>query len=268
MIAALAEDVRRHLLATRSRRPHPPDAVSPSTSGPSLDFTDFVADGMPVRNPGPRPSINPAAIRIRARGTNAQHLQPGPGPPGGGRDVRPDRTHDPHVDLCRDPGQPAPGDRDVPPDLDPQHAPGLRRRLGVVGRGQAPTPGGAEAAGDRAEAADGRAGHDRRRDCPGPRPVPRGPRRPDRRRAWRGGGASRPCASEVVVEREGEWQPALVLRRSGDRCLIHTCAGYGYADMSENEWVDAGRVRFPASSDGTGADPWGSQAKEPMPAEV
>ncbi len=85
------------------------------------------------------------------------------------------------------------------------------------------------------------------------------------------GGVSRPCASEVIVEREGEWQPALVLRRSGDRCLIHTCAGYGYADMSDNEWVDAGRVRFPASSDGTGAfaaDPWGGQPKEPVPAEV
>ncbi len=85
------------------------------------------------------------------------------------------------------------------------------------------------------------------------------------------GGAGRPCASEVIVEREGEWQPALVLRRSGDRCLIHTCAGYGYADMTDNEWVDAGRVRFPASSDGTGvseADPWGGQAKEPVPAEI
>jgi hypothetical protein len=85
------------------------------------------------------------------------------------------------------------------------------------------------------------------------------------------GGASHPCASEVIVEREGEWQPALVLGRSGDRCLIHTCAGYGYADMSDNEWVDAGRVRFPASSDGTGAfgaDPWGGKPKEPVPAEV
>ena len=32
--------------------------------------------------------------------------------------------------------------------------------------------------------------------------------------AGEAGGVSRPCASEVIVEREGEWQPALVLRRA------------------------------------------------------
>src|SRR5262245_46626483 len=93
-----------------------------------------------------------------------------------------------------------------------------------------------------------------------------------------------PYAGEVVVDREGEWHPALVLRRSGDRCLIHTCPGYGgMVEMSGNEWVKADRVRFPAPSNGQDGSPQGSAdrtgafdaspccgqpKKEPVPAEV
>jgi hypothetical protein len=94
-----------------------------------------------------------------------------------------------------------------------------------------------------------------------------------------------PFAGEVVVEREGEWHTALVLRRSGDRYLIHTCPGYDGAEMSGNnaEWVVADRVRFPAPSSGQdgsprgsadrtetfGAGQWcGQPEKGPVPAEV
>jgi hypothetical protein len=97
------------------------------------------------------------------------------------------------------------------------------------------------------------------------------------------GTATGPCAGEVVVERDGEWHSALLLRQSGDRYLIHTCPGHEEVEMSDNEWVHAGRVRFPASSsapDGSigdsadhteafGDGDWHSQpAKPPMPAEV
>jgi hypothetical protein len=93
-----------------------------------------------------------------------------------------------------------------------------------------------------------------------------------------------PCASEVVVERHGAWYPALVLRHRGDRCLVHTCPGYGgVVEKSGNEWVKADRVMFPASSSGHdgsprgsadraetfGASQWSGQPKkEPVPAEV
>ncbi len=89
------------------------------------------------------------------------------------------------------------------------------------------------------------------------------------------------CAGEVIVDQEGEWHSALELRRSGDRYLIHTCPGYGAVEMSENEWVKADRVRFPASSSGQDGSPRGSAdptfdagswcghpKEEPVPAEV
>jgi hypothetical protein len=62
-----------------------------------------------------------------------------------------------------------------------------------------------------------------------------------------------PYAGEVVVQREGyegEWHSALVLRRSGDRYLIHSCPGYEGCELPGNEWVTADRIRFPASSSG------------------
>jgi hypothetical protein len=52
-----------------------------------------------------------------------------------------------------------------------------------------------------------------------------------------------PCASEVVAESGGEWIPALVLKRQDDRFYVHF-VGH---EMSENEWVTADSVRFPAS---------------------
>jgi hypothetical protein len=97
------------------------------------------------------------------------------------------------------------------------------------------------------------------------------------------GAVNGPCAGEVVVGRDGEWHSALVLRHSGDRYLIHTCPGHDGAEMSDNEWVQAGRVRFPASSsvqDGSipdsadraeafGDGQWCVQPpKPPVPAEV
>jgi hypothetical protein len=66
-----------------------------------------------------------------------------------------------------------------------------------------------------------------------------------------------PCASEVAVNWEGDWYDALVLRREDDRFYIH----YVGHDMSENEWVTADRVRFPASSP-TGLGPRGENAKD------
>jgi hypothetical protein len=90
-----------------------------------------------------------------------------------------------------------------------------------------------------------------------------------------------PCAGEVLIEQEGEWHTALVLRR--DRYLIHTCPGCYGAEMSDNEWVDAHRLRFPAPSSGQvgsprgsadrtetfGANPWCGQPKNgEVPAEV
>jgi hypothetical protein len=56
--------------------------------------------------------------------------------------------------------------------------------------------------------------------------------------------ANLPCASEVVVESDGEWHTALVLQVGGDQYHVH----YVGTDMDENEWVGEGRVRFPAGS--------------------
>src|SRR5262249_33907736 len=73
------------------------------------------------------------------------------------------------------------------------------------------------------------------------------------------GGVNEPCARAVGAERHGAWSPALVLRRGGDRCLIHTCPGYGgVVQRSGNEWVKANRVLFPASSSGEDGSPRGS----------
>jgi hypothetical protein len=93
-----------------------------------------------------------------------------------------------------------------------------------------------------------------------------------------------PCVGEVVFEKYGGWHTALVLRRDGDRYLIHTCPGYGgRVEMSGNEWVKADRLRFAASSSGQDGWPQGSAdrtgafdassccsrpKKEPVPAEV
>jgi hypothetical protein len=61
-----------------------------------------------------------------------------------------------------------------------------------------------------------------------------------------------PCASEVVVESDGEWTPGLILQRQGDRLYVH----YVGCEMSDNEWVGSERVRFPASSQAQGGWTW------------
>jgi hypothetical protein len=88
-----------------------------------------------------------------------------------------------------------------------------------------------------------------------------------------------PFASEVVVERDGDWSPALVLKRGDNRYFVHFVG----SDMSENEWVAADRVRFPASENGHAGSPWdpafltgafessqwcGKPSKGPVQAEV
>ena len=91
------------------------------------------------------------------------------------------------------------------------------------------------------------------------------------------------CAGKVLVDQAGQWLPALVLRRDGDRYLIHTCPGSYGVEMSDNEWVDAARLKFPAPSGGHDGSPrgWADRTeafgagatcsqpkKEPVPAEV
>ena len=52
------------------------------------------------------------------------------------------------------------------------------------------------------------------------------------------------CACEVVVERDEEWQPALVLQVADGAYYIYFVG----ESMSENQWVDPTRIRFPANS--------------------
>jgi hypothetical protein len=61
-----------------------------------------------------------------------------------------------------------------------------------------------------------------------------------------------PAASEVVVEWNGDWCPALVLKREDDRYFVH----YVGHDLSDNEWVSGARVRFPESSRHQEGSPW------------
>ncbi len=55
------------------------------------------------------------------------------------------------------------------------------------------------------------------------------------------GAVSLPCACEVVVNKDDEWQTALVLQMSDGRYYVH----YVGRDMDENEWVEEDRIRFP-----------------------
>ncbi len=65
-------------------------------------------------------------------------------------------------------------------------------------------------------------------------------------------GVEPPCASEVVVESDGEWHTGLILKHDGERFLVH----YVGTDMSDNEWVSGDRVRVPASKDKHCGAPW------------
>jgi hypothetical protein len=65
-------------------------------------------------------------------------------------------------------------------------------------------------------------------------------------------GADYAFASEAVVERDGDWCPALLLRRDADRFLVH----YVGEEMSENQWVTGDRIRVRPDSDAHGCSPW------------
>ena len=58
------------------------------------------------------------------------------------------------------------------------------------------------------------------------------------------GATDLPCASEAVVESDGDWYPALVLQVAQGRYYIH----YIGHDMDDNEWVSEDRIRFPNGS--------------------
>jgi hypothetical protein len=59
------------------------------------------------------------------------------------------------------------------------------------------------------------------------------------------GAVELPCASEAIVNVDGEWGTALVLRHEGDRYLVHVVG----TEMSDNRWVTGDCVRFAATSD-------------------
>jgi hypothetical protein len=51
---------------------------------------------------------------------------------------------------------------------------------------------------------------------------------------------SYPTASDVVVEWEEEWYPAILQKTDGDKYYVH------YKGYDEGEWVTLDRIRFPA----------------------
>ena len=77
--------------------------------------------------------------------------------------------------------------------------------------------------------------------------------------------------SQVVVQADGEWHDALILKTAGGRCYVHFVG----TDMDANTWVEQDCVRFPAGSDiptlvaqAGSATPNGAPVKEPMMEEV
>jgi hypothetical protein len=64
--------------------------------------------------------------------------------------------------------------------------------------------------------------------------------------------ANAPSPCEVVVEHDEEWSPALILKRDGQRYFVHFIG----TEMSDNEWVETDRIRFPASSPQLCGSPW------------
>jgi hypothetical protein len=64
----------------------------------------------------------------------------------------------------------------------------------------------------------------------------------------RGRGEELPCACEVAVRIDDEWQSGLILKQDGDRYFIHVVG----TDMDENQWVSGEKLRFPALTDGQG----------------
>jgi hypothetical protein len=53
--------------------------------------------------------------------------------------------------------------------------------------------------------------------------------------------ASYPSATEVVVEQDGEWYAAILLKTTGEEYLVH------YKGYDEEEWVTLDRIRFLAA---------------------
>ena len=49
-----------------------------------------------------------------------------------------------------------------------------------------------------------------------------------------------PTPSEVVVEQDGEWYAAILLKSDGGKYFVH------YKGYDEEEWVTIDRIRFPA----------------------
>lgn len=82
--------------------------------------------------------------------------------------------------------------------------------------------------------------------------------------------ASPPCACEAVVNKDGEWQTALVLQTTDDRYYVH----YVGREMDENEWVGVDRIRFANwSENAERMQPFhlgrnGGPRKQPMELEV
>ena len=56
--------------------------------------------------------------------------------------------------------------------------------------------------------------------------------------------AGLPLASEAVVNRDGEWHPALVLQSAEGGYLVHFVG----ESMAENDWVSSDHIRFAAGS--------------------
>jgi hypothetical protein len=76
------------------------------------------------------------------------------------------------------------------------------------------------------------------------------------------GATSLRCACEAVVEGDGEWHAALVLKEAEGQYFVHFI-GTG---MDENEWVGEDRIRFARDSHFVSQN--GMPRKEPMEAEL
>jgi hypothetical protein len=97
---------------------------------------------------------------------------------------------------------------------------------------------------------------------------------PKRGRRFVGDALQLPCASEAVVEQDGEWLHALVLEVADRQYHVHFVG----TDMDSNAWVPEDRIRLPAGSPilnlaasfaGRGPSLNGTHAKKPpMDAEV
>jgi hypothetical protein len=77
--------------------------------------------------------------------------------------------------------------------------------------------------------------------------------------------------SQVVVQSDGDWHDALVLKAAEGRYYVHFVG----TEMDENQWVEQDCVRFPAGSNIPNlvahagcVTPNGAPAKEPMMEEV